>query len=511
MQPYLCINISTHMKGGVVTAYKIKRSVLVTIFFFMMAGVAIAQKNVIWYDPIEVCDKTYGNLHPRIILDQAHKPLVLWGDINGKAYLSKFNGKTFSEPVQISSGTQPVFTESWAGPEIAGHGDTIYIVYKKMPEETGHIFIKHSYDGGKTFSIETQVDDDRPYITRFPTVALDPYGNPLVAFMKLDQGFTNARYAVEKSTDLGEDFTFDTSITDFSGGKVSDCCPATLIESGNATVILYRDNFEQHRNIWAGISHNGAISFPHGIQADLADWATDKCPANAPHGIIIGDTLYSVFASGDNPLVYLSKTTLSNLTVMSDPVTGHFTGLVSQNFPRIANYGNAAALVWEQANGRANQVCLLFASDITTGFPIRYDTVATGNVTTTDVVMGGSHIYIVWQDDYTGKLMCRIGFYEETEVNKLLAENTTIALKPAPNGKFFTVALPHISSCMMLDMDGKEYEMDIKASASSCRVITEDLEPGMYIVKIYGQDDKAYTYKYQVKEVAEKKGRRRDR
>jgi hypothetical protein len=476
--------------------------------FLLLATHTFAQNGVIWYDPITVSDKIYGNLHPRIILDQEHKPLVLWGDINGKAYLSHFNGKTFDEPTQINSGIQPVFTESWAGPEMTSHGDTIYVVYKKMPEETGHIFIKHSYDGGKTFSIETQVDDDRPFITRFPTVAIDPYGNPLVAFMRLDPGFVNARYYLDKSTDLGETFTYDTLIANYSGGTVSDCCPATVIESGNAAVILYRDNHELHRNIWAGISHDGARAFPHGVQVDNTEWSTDRCPANAPDGIIIGDTLYSVFASGDNPLVYLSKTTLSTLSVSSTELTGKFVGLTSQNFPRITNYGNASAMVWTQAISADNQVCLFFTGDIANGFPPHYDTVASGTLGIADVAMGGGHVYIVWEDNFTGKLMCRVGFYEESKENRLLAENTTIALKRGPNGKFFSVALANISSVMMVDGEGRENEMDIKASAASCRVNTEDLDPGMYIVKIYTKDDKVYTYKYEVKEIVEKKHRR---
>ena len=479
-----------------------------TLLLLLSTLPAFAQKNgIIWYDPIVVADKTYGNLHPRIVLDQHHKPLVLWGDVNGKAFLAKLNGKAFDEPVQINSGTQPVFTESWAGPEITGHGDTIYIVYKKMPEETSHIFIKHSYDGGKTFSIESQVDDDRPYITRLPTVAIDPYGNPLVAFMKLDSGYTNAHYYVYRSTTMGEDFRYDTMIPSYSGGLASDCCPATVVESGNATVILYRDNLQHHRNIWAGISRDAGRSFPKGVSVDPTDWTTERCPAAAPHGIIIGDTLYTVYSSGDDALVYFSKTTLSGLQADAAPLTGKFTGLTSQNFPRIANYGNATALVWEQAIAADNQICLFFTNDITTGLPPKYDTVARGTFSSTDVALGGGHVYIVWQDDFTGKLMCRIGFYEENQINQQLAENTTIALQRAANGKYFTVALPNVASCMMVDMEGRENEMDIKPSAGSCRVITEDLDPGMYIVRIYGKDDKVYTYKYEVKEVVEKKSR----
>jgi hypothetical protein len=484
---------------------------LFTSILILLSLSTLAQKAVIWYDPITVADKTYGNLHPRVTLNGDYHPLVLWGDPNGKAFLAKWKGQEFAEPIQINPAASHVFTEPWAGPEMTSHGDTIYIVYKELPEETSHIFIKHSYDGGKNFSIETQVDDSTDYITRFPTVAIDPYGNPLVAFMKLDQKYNNPRYVVAKSKDLGESFSGEIAIVDNSGGMVSDCCPATVAESGNATIILYRDNFGGLRNIWAGISHNAAISFEKGIQVDQTNWMTKVCPANAPHGVIVGDTLYTVYMSGarDSDLVYLSKTSVTTLAVSSAPVTGEFTGLTSQNFPRIANSGNATVMVWQQAVSGANQVCMQFSNDITTGLPATYDTVATGTFENIDVAIGGGHIYVVYEDDSSGKVMCRIGRYEETQVNRQLAENTTIALTPAANGKYFTVALKDIKSCLMVDQQGIEHEPDVKCGKNQCKIFTEELDPGLYIVRIFCNDDKAYTYKYEVKEIKEKEEKER--
>ena len=477
-----------------------------TIILLLLSVRSLAQKAVFWYDPVEVADKTYGNLHPRVALDQNYNPLVLWGDPNGKAFIAKWAGKEFAEPAQINPANKHVFTEHWAGPEMVSRGDTIYVVYKELPEETRHIFIKHSYNGGQNFSIETQVDDSVDYITRFPTVAIDPYGNPLVAFMKLDQNYNYPRYVVAKSKDLGESFAGETTVTDVSGGVVSDCCPATVAESGNATIILYRDNLNGLRNIWAGISHNSGISFEKGIQVDQTNWMTKTCPANAPHGIIVSDTLYTVYTSGarDSSLIYLSKTSVTGLSATSVPVTGKFTGLTGQNFPRIANSGNAAAMVWQQAVSGATQVCMLFTNEITTGFPAAYDTIATGVFENTDVAIGGGHIYVVWEDDSAGKVMCRIGRYEETITNKLLAENTTIALKPSPNGKYFTVALRDITGCLMVDKNGIEYEPDIKCSKNLCTIYTGELDPGLYVVRLFCKDDKTYTYKYEVKEVKEK-------
>ncbi len=465
-----------------------------------------AQNGIIWYDPIPVADKTYGNLHPRVTLDQNHKPLVLWGDKNGRVFLAKWAGKDFAAPVQMNPPGKEAFTESWAGPEMTSRGDTIYLVYKELPEDVSHIYIKHSYDGGKTFSIENQVDDSDGLISRFPTVAMDPYGHPLVSYMKYDKGYVNPRHVVAKSTDLGESFTGEAVIKDVSGGSISDCCPATVVESGNATVILYRDNLNNYRNIWAGISKNRAISFDNAVQLDFSNWLAKSCPANPPHGTIISDTLYSVYTSGngDSALVFLSKTSLTSFADTFAPLTGRFSGLTSQNFPRIANSGNAGAIAWVQSIGINMQACLYFSNDITTGLPKKYDVVARGILQSLDVTLGGGHIYVVYQDDSSGNIMCRIGHYEETQTNKLLAENTTVSLQRSANGKYFSVSIPDLSYCMMVDVNGKEFEMDMKCKKNLCKVNTEDLDPGLYVVRLFCKDEKIYTYKYEVKEIKEK-------
>ena len=475
-----------------------------------------AQDKVIWYDPIPVADKTYGNLHPRVALDQNKNPVVLWGDNSGSVFLARWAGKGFAEPERINPPGRHAFVEPWAGPEIASRGDTIYIAYKEIPEENNHISLVHSYDGGKHFSIETQVDDSDGYISRFPTVAMNPYGHPLVSYTKYDPGYLNPRLVVAKSLDLGESFTGQAVVPNYSGGKLSDCCPATVVESGNATVILYRDDMNGYRNVWAGVSRNRAISFDKGLQIDSTNWHSASCPANPPHGTIIGDTLYSVFSSGNNDssLVYLGRSSLAAQSVATEPITGHFPGLTTQNFPRIANAGNATAITWVQSIGINMQVCLHFTNDITTGLPQKYMVAARkGIFESPDVAVGGGHIYLVYQDDSSGNIMCRIGHYEETITNKLLAENTTVALERSKNGKYFTVSLPDLSYCMMMDAAGKEYEMDVKCKKSVCKISTEDLDPGLYVVRLYTKDEKIFTYKYEVKEVQEKeeKEKKKDR
>lgn len=493
------------------------RSCLLTIILLLhicaRAQDKQAQDKIIWYDPIPVADKTWGFTHPRVTLDQNHNPLVLWGDDLGRVFLARWADKGFAEPERINQPGHEAFAEPWAGPELTSRGDTVYIVYKEVPEEKNHIQLVHSYDGGKHFSIETQVDDSDALISRFPTVAMNPYGHPLVSYMKYDPDYQNPRHVVARSTDLGENFAGEAVIKNYSGGKLSDCCPATVVESGNATVILFRDDYNGYRNIWAGISKNRAISFDRGLQVDSTNWYSKACPANPPHGTIISDTLYSVYTSGadDSALVYLSKISLITQGVTFSPLTSRFPGLTTQNFPRIANSGNATAIAWVQSLGIRQQVCLHFTNDITTGLPARYTVVDRGNFSSPDVTLGGGHIYVVYQDDSSKNIMCRIGRYEETITNKLLAENTTVALERSKNGKYFTVSMPDLSYCMMVDATGKEFEMDAKCKKNSCKINTEDLDPGLYVVKLYTKDEKIFTYKYEVKEIEEKEEKEKKR
>jgi hypothetical protein len=144
---------------------------------------------------------------------------------------------------------------------------------------------------------------------------------------------------------------------------------------------------------------------------------------------------------------------------------------------------------------------MLFTNDITRGFPSKYDVISSGIPTNADVAVGLGHVFVVWQDDSSGRVMSRTGRYEESETNKLLSENTTIALITAPSGKYFTVSLPGINSCLMVDAQGKEYEMDMKCRRNVCKVNIEDMDPGIYIVKIFGKDDKVFNYKYEVKAI----------
>lgn len=341
--------------------------ILLSVSFF-----ATAQTGITWSPAVSVSNMNmYSNLHPRIMLDGSGEPMVLWGKSSTKKVaFSRWSGNTFTTPVYLNPSPIDIFTSSWAGPDFASKGDTVYVVFKREPEiyDTNYIYIVRSFDGGANFSAPIRVDMIGNKISRFPTITLDNIGNPIVAFMKIDANFMNPKWVVVKSTDYGSTFSMDVLASGYSGGNgdICDCCPGAIVASGNNVAMLYRDNLNNMRDIWAGVSTNGATSFPSGMNIDQNNWMVNACPSTGPDGIIVGDTLYSVLMNQANgpALVYSGKASLSAMQGgLALNITGVLPGIIQQNFPRIANNGYVAAEVWKQVvTGGDAQIALKFSN-----------------------------------------------------------------------------------------------------------------------------------------------------
>jgi hypothetical protein len=102
--------------------------------------------------------------------------------------------------------------------------------------------------------------------------------------------------------------------------------------------------------MWAGISNDGGATFPTTLEIDTTNWMLMSCPSSGPDGFVLGDTLYSVFmsAASGTSLVHFGRASLSGMAARHTRITGMFTGLTSQNYPRMANAGSAACAVWVQ-------------------------------------------------------------------------------------------------------------------------------------------------------------------
>ncbi|NDC41524.1 MAG: hypothetical protein EBZ77_08240, partial [Chitinophagia bacterium] len=432
---------------------------------------------------------------------KSNNPMVVWGDDAGKAWFSRWGGEAFTTPEQLNTPGSQVYTSSWAGPDIAGRGDTVYVVYKALPVDKGHIYITHSYDAGLHFAVPDQVETDKPGLVRAPIVTADNAANPFVSYIRANADESDARIMVNRSDDLGESFKGEVQGSILYEGLSCECSPPSLAVSGNAAILLYRSVVGAVRNIYASLSAEGGQRFNYGLQVDSTRYKPASCPQSGADCEIVGDNVYGVYSSGDgdNGLAYLLTMPLSKKEFRVRPITGPVAGVVMQSFPRLSGAANAAAVVWTQTAAGNNQVCMSFSDNLSQGFPSVYDTVAEGVMVNADVAVGGGYVYVVWEDHVNRCVMFRRGVYT---ARKAVVENSGLIIQPPAEGqKYFFVNQEGVLSCTLTDEKGNHFEMDFTYPNGNnfCKVATDDLEPGVYTVTIQDSEGRTLNGRVELK------------
>ena len=238
-----------------------KKIIFTIVLLLLISIIGNAQSGITWSAPITVAVSGSGNNYPHVTLDASGNPLVLWGHVN-RAMFSRWNGSAFAAPVMLNNASFSVASAYWMGPLMASKGDTVYVVMKRIDEavDTNRLFIVHSFNGGVTFSAPVQFGYIGDSLSRFPTVTIDNTGNPIVGFMKFDStgNGNSSRWAVTKSSDYGTTFSTDVRASS-STNVICDCCPGSIINSGNTVAILYRNVLGNIRDMYTGISNDDAM------------------------------------------------------------------------------------------------------------------------------------------------------------------------------------------------------------------------------------------------------------
>lgn len=467
----------------------------IVLLIFGFSGMCLSAQNKInWDIGMNISSNVYGNMHPRIAMDRSGNPMVVWGRMSdGAVMFARWNGSSFATPLKINPSWLSTANASWMGPDIASKGDTVYVVVKRTPEtsDTNHIYIISSFNGGVSFLPPVRVDYIADSLSRFPTVAVDVNGNPIVAFMKFNSSFMKSRWVVTKSTDYGKTFSKDVLASGYSGpnSEVCDCCPGALVTAGSTSAMLYRDNLNNIRDIWSGVSSNNNTSFNNGFRVDSTNWMIMSCPSSGPDGVIKGDSLYSVFLSGGSGSyrAYLSKSSLSNRAVSSiSRLTGNITGLGQQNYPRIASNGNAMAIVWKQTVNGISQLPILFTNNIKNGFPAGYDTVDLSDNTNTDVAMSNGNIYVIWQDDNSGTVKYRKGTYIPYNANINEIEQDKFIIYPSPSTGTLSIQFKsktELGEIRVLNMLGETVIVQNISDTISTTLNVDGLANGIYFIQ----------------------------
>ena len=476
-----------------------KKHLLVILSCFGIS--ASVQSQITWSAGMNIAASSFGNMHPRMVIDANKNPVVIWGRMSDESvFIARWNGTAFTMPMKVNPTSLTIATASWMGPDIAAKGDTVYVVMKQTPEaaDSCHIWIESSFDGGITFSAPVQVERIADSISRFPTVTTDGFGNPIVGFMKFNSSFLDSRWAVTRSNDFGSTFTTDVKASGWSGGVVCDCCPGAIVNDASNTLMLYRDNTNNIRDQWAGISTDGGNTFSFGMPIDQNNWMITSCPSSGPDGAIVGDSLYSVYASSASgmSLVYYSASSISAMQGSTgNPITGSFTNLSTQNYPRISTDGTAMALAWRQHVG-GDQFALLFTNNIINGFPATYDTVDLDNVVNVDVAVAEGTIFTVWQDDNSGTVKFRAGTFNSTTGISGNTSQNLFSVFPNPASDALHIKLnnhsPNDFKIALCDITGKEIYFSCQSELKrEISIPLQQISKGMYFLTVTNGEERS--------------------
>ncbi|WP_343631772.1 T9SS type A sorting domain-containing protein [Fluviicola sp.] len=365
-------------------------------------------QSVIWNTPVPVASgTTYSNIYPRIALTTGDNPQVTWG--NGgpdKIYSSRWNGSGFTSPIAINpAGTIP-YLATWTGAEVAASGDTVFVVFSTDPTAgEAHVYTVRSLDGGVTFQDTVRADQIGTDVPRFPSVAVGMNGNPVVNFMRFNASMTDPEYAIARSVTGGASYLTPINPTASVTGFVCDCCPASVVTSGNRHVLLFRNDDNNIREMWGCYSTDGSASFTAASEVDQTNWLVNSCPSSGPSGVISGDSLITTWMSAGD--VYISSASLSNQQIgvhrQLFPI-----GVGVQNFPVIAGKGDTLAVVWQGMNGSYTDVFFTYSVTGTAGLGVNIDTLTqstSGAQSRPDIQFSNGKFHIVYSDNMGNNVM----------------------------------------------------------------------------------------------------------
>lgn len=271
---------------------------------------------------------------------------------------------------------------------------------------------------------------------------------------------------------------------------------------GNEVAVLFRavDSVDI-RNIFAAVSLDAGATIAAGIDVDHSNWASSTCPSSAPDGVIVGDSLYTVYmseATGDQ-LAYFSKSSMLNLQGGTGmPITGMLPLLQTQNHPRIAALGNAVAMGWVQEIDTFHQLTFMYTDDITHGFPAPYTVVVNDNTTNFDIAMSPGKICLVWQESQLQTVRAIFGTITGS-ASQASSEVRKLSVSPNPAQRSVQVRFPKAADYKLrvLDATGKEVALNVlQLGQESATLDVESLPSGLYLVSVTDETGAAYTVRF---------------
>lgn len=437
--------------------------VLAIVCLMLISIACQAQVGLIWSDPVVVAPGSFDNTRPRVALVNGIDPIVLWGrsstDVN---YVSKWNGAAFNAPEQITPAGTNAFVATWAGSEIATAGDTVFVVYVKEPAVSNAVYTRRSLDGGLTWEDSVRVDGLTTGISQFPSITTGASGRPIITFMDHDLGWTDPRYVVANSNDGGGSYEEPVPASAIvAQGEVCDCCPADIIQGNGKQVLLFRNNDNNERDIWAASSDNAGISFSNGEDIDFGTLTLTVCPSSGPSGIISGDSLYFAWMNilGNSNRVNIGSAGLNDLMPITNSLIDASVPLNTvQNYPRMAGMNDTLAVVWEESISGSSECVVKWSVNGVQGLSVK-DTVnldLSGGQTNPDIAYSNGYFHFVWQNNSSNEVIYRRAQVTElTSIPEGYANNIAEVNIARSGDQLIISALSPIRALSVFDVQGR--------------------------------------------------------
>ena len=440
--------------------------------------------------PVEITpSNTEGGTRPRIALLHDSIPVVVHSKAGADpaVYFSKWNGASFTSTRLTSPGSLPL-SSFINGPEIATSGDTVYVVIADHTDSASIILFR-SFDGGTSFNDSILVADYSANHVEFPGITILPNGNLIISFMlaSLDLSFTEMVTCI--STDAGTTFSSPQNVSGLNPGKPCECCPNSLISSGNTVALAYRNNDSNIRDFYAVISSDGGQNYI-GQRIDTSNWFNGSCPSNGADLLLSGDSLYWAFCAMRDGFMRVQNggVSVSNPQITGSSKADSSSVNTTQSQAAIAGNQDTMLVFWQ--DNRLGSVDVYLSWRVQPGEPftgpVRVNYSSTGTQRTPDAVYDGEMFHVVYHDYTAGKAFYnRISFNEFTSVGDHQAEAQPL-LYPNPakdHIQAISTGSNEISFISIYDLEGRLIS-GISNAARSRMFYIGFLTPGLYLLDI---------------------------
>lgn len=465
---------------------------MIKLFVFcslVFSSLAAFPQQLYWTAAADIADGVeYGNLRPRIAIAE-ETPVVLWSKSGDGIFFSRLtNTGTFTTPARLSPEGVDVFTASYGGSDMAVRGERISVVFMTEPFMQARLYLVNSGDGGQSWGDTIAIPVAPNTIPFLPTVVLDEQANPRVAYMEYDQDYNNPRYVVVTSTDGGQSFGPPVSASHLAPHEVCDCCPAHLLAHEDTTIVFFRNNDQNIRDMWISLSYDAGDTFAMQQDIDPNGWVVASCPSSGPDALLSNGDVSAVWMSGGsgNARIYASS---------FDPATGLFTtdqlynGGYSQNHPRIAGARDTVGVVFQNTEGTHNN-CLFGYSHSGLEGIVAFEDIARDSSslqTSPDIAFHRGVFHFVYSDVFSGNLRYRSASFEDLSA---LGEDPAlprVRIYPNPvQNEFYIEAGEGWGNYQLFDARGNLLVSGTGCDAGRTRIPAVGLSRGLYLLVLSG-------------------------